>query len=414
MTALAQVTPRAGDGVLITGATGFLGMELMARYLERTDRPVYALIRAPDQKAANGRLRDTLTTVFGQPGAHDGRTHAVRGDVEKPDLGLDESTQRDLASRVTDIVHSAASVSFTEPLPVMRGINVEGTRRVLDFAERCRDRGGLHRFSHISTAFVAGTQEGDFRESVLDCGQSFHNPYEQSKFEAEKLVRERRGRLPVRVMRPSIIVGERGSGWTTSFNVLYGPLKGFARDGLTALLPADPAAPVDVVPVDYVADAVFSLANEPPCRAETPDTYHLVAGRHATTVGRLVTMSARFFGRREPIVIPMSMYQRVLHPMLMRSMRGARRRALRRSEVFFPYFASRTRFDDAQARAHLESAGLRVTPIERYYDRLLDFAVDTDFGRRRVGRIEARRRGLVRRGRAVLAKDRPVRRPRTG
>jgi thioester reductase-like protein len=408
MTALAQVRPR-GDGVLITGATGFLGMELLARYLERTERPVYTLIRARDQQQANERLRETLATVFGQPSAHLGRAHAVPGDVEEPDLGLDEQAQDGLAARVTDVVHSAASVSFTEPLSVMRRINVEGTRRVLDLAERCRDGGGLHRFTHISTAYVAGTQEGDFRESVLDVGQDFHNPYEQSKFEAEKLVRERRGRLPVRVMRPSIIVGERGSGWTTSFNVLYGPLKAFARDRLPAL-PADPAAPVDVVPVDYVADAVFALASEPHASAETPDTYHLVAGRHATTVGRLVELSARFFGRRAPVVVPPSMYSRVIHPLLMRSTRGARRRALRRSEVFFPYFASRTRFDDAQARAHLDPAGVRVTPVEQYYGRLLDFAVDADWGRRHVGRIDARRRRIVRRGRAVLDRDRPVRR----
>jgi thioester reductase-like protein len=405
MTGLATDAPRADDGVLITGATGFLGMEILARYLERTDRPVYALVRARDQQQADERLRETVATVCGQPRAHEERLQAVPGDVEEPKLGLDEPTWRSLPSRVTDIVHSAASVSFTEPLPVMRRTNVEGTRRVLDLAERCREHGGLRRFSHISTAYVAGTQEGDFRESVLDVGQGFNNPYEQSKFEAEKLVRERRGRLPVRVMRPSIIVGERASGWTTSFNVLYGPLKAFARDGLPAL-PADPAAPVDVVPVDYVADAVFALASEPPAAAETPDTYHLVAGRKATSVGRLLGLSARFFGRRAPVVVPPSWYSRALHPMLMRSTRGARRRALRRSEVFFPYFSSRTRFDDAQARAHLEPAGVRVTPVEQYYGQLLDFAVDTDWGRRRVGRMEARRRRLVRRGRAVLAQDR--------
>jgi long-chain acyl-CoA synthetase len=402
MTGVAGVPQAVGrDGVLITGATGFLGMEILARYLERTDRPVYALVRARDQAQANRRLRETVATVLGQGRAHEERVHAVPGDVETPDLGLDDATQRDLASRVTDIVHSAASVSFTEPLPVMRRINVEGTRRMLDLAERCRDHGGLRRFTHISTAYVAGTQEGDFRESVLDVGQDFHNPYEQSKFEAEKLVRARRGRLPVRVMRPSIIVGERASGWTTSFNVLYGPLKAFARDRLPAL-PADPHAPVDVVPVDYVADAVFTLASDPPAPAEAPDTYHLVAGSRATTVGHLVSMSARFFGRREPVVVPPSWYARAVHPMLMRSMRGARRRALRRSEVFFPYFSSRTRFDDSQARARLDPAGVRVTPIEQYYGRLLDFALDADWGRRRVGRMEARRRRLVRRGRAVL------------
>ena len=283
---------------------------------------MYALVRAGDQAQADERLRETVATVLGHGRAYEDRMHAVPGDVEQPELGLDEPTRESLAGRVTDIVHSAASVSFTDPLEDMRRINVEGTRRVLDLAERCNEHGGLRRFSHISTAYVAGTQEGDFRESVLDVGQDFHNDYERTKFEAEKLVRERRGRLPVRVMRPSIIVGERASGWTASFNVLYGPLKAFARGALPAL-PADPAAPVDVVPVDYVADAVFTLANEPPAGPEEPDTYHLVAGRQATTVDRLVKLSARLFGRRAPVILPPSVYSRVVHPLLMRST-GAR------------------------------------------------------------------------------------------
>ena len=159
---------------------------------------------------------------------------------------------------------------------------------------------------------------------------------------------------------------------------------------------------MDVVPVDYVADAVFTLANEPPAGPEEPDTYHLVAGRQATTVDRLVKLSARLFGRRAPVILPPSLYSRVVHPLLMRSTGGARKRALRRSEVYFPYFASRARFDDSHARARLDPAGVRVTPVEQYFGRLLDFALDADWGRRSVGRMEARRRRLVRRGRTVL------------
>src|SRR5205823_6206999 len=106
------------------------------------------------------------------------------------------------------IIHSAASVSFSLPLDESRAINVEGTRSILDLAELAQRRGGLRRLSYVSTAYVAGDRRGVFGEDDLDLGQGFRNPYEQSKFEAEKLVRSRMDWVPTQVFRPSIVVGE--------------------------------------------------------------------------------------------------------------------------------------------------------------------------------------------------------------
>ena len=211
-----------------------------------------------------------------------------------------------LAERVSEIVHGAASVSFELPLPDARAINVEGTRRVLEFAERCQARGGLRRFSYISTAYVAGEHAGCFSEDDLDVGQRFRNAYEQSKFEAESLLAGWRGRLPITVLRPSIIVGERDSGWTASFNVLYWPLRAFARGAYPAL-PARRDAPVDVVPVDYVADAIFALSQAPEAEGAT---FHLTAGAHASSVGELVELASAFFERPAPRLIDPSLYRR--------------------------------------------------------------------------------------------------------
>ena len=179
----------------------------------------------------------------------------------------------------------------------MRQINVEGTRRVLEFAERAQARGGLRRLSYISTAYVAGEHAGRFNEDDLDVGQRFRNAYEQSKFEAERLVGG--ARLPVTVLRPSIVVGERDSGWTQSFNVLYWPLRAFSRGAYVAL-PARGDAPVDVVPVDYVADAIFALSQAPEAEGST---YHLTAGSNATSVGELVELAAAYFRRPAPRLI---------------------------------------------------------------------------------------------------------------
>jgi long-chain acyl-CoA synthetase len=332
-------------------------------------------------------MRDTLSVLFEHADAFEGRVVAVPGDVEAPGLGLSARERESLAERVGEIVHAAASVSFDLPLEDARRINVEGTRRMLDFADLCRRRGGLRCFSYISTAYVAGTHTGEFGEEQLDVGQSFRNSYERSKFEAEQLVREHAGGLPIQVFRPSIIVGERSSGWTASFNVLYAPLKAFAR-GLLPVLPARRRSPVDVVPVDYVADAVFELSRRPVAGVET---YHLVAGSRATTVDELVDLSASRLGRRRPRLIPPALYRRVVHPLLVRWSDEAGRRGLERMETFFPYFSMRVRYRDRRARRLLEPKGVQPSPVERYFGRLLDFALRTRWGRLRMGRSEASR-----------------------
>jgi long-chain acyl-CoA synthetase len=371
--------------IFLTGATGFLGMELLARYLERTDRHVYALVRPAGDAEPAARLRAAIEELSGDADAFSGRYTAVGGDAEAPGLGIEPARRREVAAEVSDVIHSAASVSFSLPLEESRQINVAGTGRVLEFAELCRQMGGLRRFAYVSTAYVAGDHAGRFREDELDVGQDFRNSYERSKFEAEHLVREHADRLPVQVFRPSIIVGEQSSGWTASFNVLYPPLKGFEA-GAFPLLPADRETPVDVVPVDYVADGIFELAER---RAERGEVLHLVAGERATTVGRLAERAGRYFRRRPPPTVSPRLYHLLIHPLLVAVSRGRRRRALRNTEALFPYFRMRVRFDDRRSRARLEPAGIRPPRPESYLDRLLDFAVAARWGRRRVTRTEA-------------------------
>jgi thioester reductase-like protein len=369
-------------GVLLTGATGFLGMELLTRYLERTDRRVYTLVRGADDREAAARMRRTLLSLFGADHPYAERVVAVRGDITRSGLGLRGNGDR-LAEQVSEIVHGAASVSFELGLEASRAINVEGTRRMLEFAERCHERGGLRRFSHISTAYVAGEHTGCFSEDDLDVGQRFRNAYEQSKFEAEGLVAGSRGRLPITVLRPSIVVGERDSGWTASFNVLYWPLRAFARGAYVAL-PARRNAPVDVVPVDYVADAIFALSQT---REAEGATFHLTAGANASSVGELVELATAFFGRRAPRLIEPSLYRRVVHPLLVRSSRDEHyRRALARSEVFFPYFATRVVYDNRRSRVALRWAGIGPTPLRTYFGRLVEFALAAEWGRRQIPR----------------------------
>jgi thioester reductase-like protein len=372
------------NAVFLTGATGFVGMELLARYLERTDRRVYALVRGADDQEVQARMQRTLVGLFGPANPYADRVVPVRGDVTRPGLGVPGGLDW-LAGEVSEIVHSAASVSFELELHAARAINLDGTRRVLEFAERCQARGGLQRVSHISTAFVAGEHDGCFSEDELDVGQRFRNSYEQSKFEAECLIARSYGHLPITTFRPSIIVGERDSGWTCSFNVLYWPLRAFAR-GTYFALPARGDAPVDVVPVDYVADAVFALSQ---AREADGLRFHLTAGSHVSSVGDVIELATSFFKRPVPHLIEPAVYRRV-HPLLVRSAPDERsRRALLRSEVFFPYFTMQVGFDNRRARVALRGSGITTSPLQGYFERLMQFALAAEWGRRRMTRASA-------------------------
>lgn len=401
---LPPATPSPTGPLLLTGATGFLGMELLARYLERTDRTVYALVRARTDDEAQTRLREAVARVVDAPGRFDHRLLAIRGDVAQPGLGIPRSRRLALAESVTEIVHSAASVSFTLPLAQAREINVDGTRRILELADLCMAHGSLRRVAYVSTAYVAGDATGTFGEDDHDVGQGFRNTYERTKWEAERLVRAHAERLPVQIFRPSIVVGEQDTGWTAAFNVIYGPLRAFAKGASVPVIPGRRSAPVDVVPVDYVADAIVALSARPDGAGRT---YSLAAGPQASSVGELVALSAQAFERSRPLIVPPALYGRTVHPLALRRARGARQAWLRQAPVFFPYFALRVRHDTSRAQEALAADGLGPPPLATYFERLVDFAEAASWGRRTLSRVDAV--GAVRRRAALAAPPAPLR-----
>jgi long-chain acyl-CoA synthetase len=318
---------------LLTGATGFVGGELLLRLLERTDRDVVTPVRAADGEAAQGRV-DELLEVLGAE-RHASRVTAMAAELTAPGLGLSDADRADVVARVSTIVHSAASVRFDLPLDEARAVNVEGTRAVVELARACS---GLERLVHVSTAYVAGEHR---------------NTYEQTKAEAEALVRG--SGLPFQVVRPSIVVGDRRTGWTTSFNVIYAPLRAFARGVLTTV-PGDPSAPVDVVPVDHVADGMLALLDEP-----SGGTHLLVAGDRATTIGELAAAAARALGRPEPEL----------------AQGGA---SIDLGELA-AYFNVDTHFEDPATEAVLARHGLEPPSLLEYLPQLITFAEEARWGR---------------------------------
>jgi thioester reductase-like protein len=364
--------------VLITGATGFVGMEVLARYLERTERKIALLVRAESDDAARARVHAVLRNLFGRVSErYHGRVQAFAAELTAPGLGLSEPRRRRLAETTSTIIHGAASISFTLPLPEAREINLEGTRRMLELAELAQEHGSLRTYTQVSTAYVAGDYEGRFYERDLDVGQGFRNSYEQSKFESEQLVRQHRD-LPFTILRPSIVVGDRRSGWTSAFNVLYWPLRAFSR-GLLDTVPAIPSAPIDVVSIDYVADAIYELVESPD---GTTDTYHLTAGPQCTTLGELAQEAASYFKRPPPVVLPPEEFAAM-------GAAGMKQSVAEGSAAYFPYFCNGTVFDESVTRARLDPVGIQVSPLPDYIGRLLDYATRSRWGKRPIARVEA-------------------------
>jgi len=357
--------------VFLTGATGFLGMEVMARLLEKGDRDVIALVRAADDAGAQERLDGILAKLWRDPARYQGRSRAVAGDVTAPGLGMNAATRAAVAEEAGAVMHCAASISFDLPLDEARTINVDGTREMIALGREVAAAGGLERFIHVSTAYVAGITKGTFHEHQLDEGQEFRNTYEQTKWEAEHVVVDASDLNPV-IARPSIVMGESGSGWTPAFNVLYWPIRAFSR-GLFNEVPARPEALVDVVPVDYVADALVHLLED----TSSSGVVNLVSGREACTVDDLVGMTSAAFGKeRPPVVAPGSTGTGSAH-------------ADDQAAVYFPYFDMDMVFDDSRARALLGPAGIACPHLTDYFPRLIEYAQTTRWGKTPQTREEA-------------------------
>ena len=261
--------------VLLTGATGFLGTQIARRLLNETELTVIALVRAENQAAAARRLSRAwwdwpeLVTAVTQ-GV---RVEILPGDVSLPYLGLDEATYYRLARRISHIIHTAADLRLDAPLDEVRKTNLQGTANMLELALLAQCNHGLERYAHVSTAYVAGKRSGVIAEADLSGEYGFSNTYELSKYEGECLVQAAKSDLPISVFRPGMIVGAADTGEIRTFNTFYFPLRLYLT-GKLRMIPSDPALPVNIVPVDYVAEAIVRLTFCPDAKGLN---FHLTA-----------------------------------------------------------------------------------------------------------------------------------------
>ncbi|HUA17261.1 MAG TPA: SDR family oxidoreductase [Bryobacteraceae bacterium] len=372
----------AAQQILLTGATGAVGRESLARMVRHPGTRVVCLVRGASDEEAAQRISATLDEL-----AHHGlseeersRVLALRGDITREYMGLDKAKWDALAAETTRIVHGAASVSWSLPLEEARRINVAGTSEMLRLADAASRRGTLQAFDYVSTVMVAGKRQGLIGEEELDSSAGFWSTYEQSKAEAEGIVRSRRGSLPVSIFRLSMVVGDSRTGHASSFNVMYWPLKMLSR-GMFWIAPADPQGVVDIVPVDYAVDAVEVLSADP---AQRGKCFHIAAGpRCCCTVSEFLDLAVEVMGIRRPILVNPTIFLMMVKPLILSVTWGKRREAFHKGRVYVPYLSYKARFDDTQARAALEPAGLQPPPVGTYFRNVINYAIATEWGKHR-------------------------------
>ena len=371
--------------IFITGATGNIGAKLVARILaDDSSCHVVLLVRGLSPMDAENRVEDVLRIVSPEIdyALERKRITVICGDITKKQLGLTESTYTSLASRVTHIIHSAAATQFNLPLKRSREINFCGTKNVMTFAKLAKQIGHLQRVAHISTAYVCGDVEGTIYEDELISGQRFSNSYEQSKWETEQYVRKLMEDLPIAIFRPSIVVGDSRTGRIIKFNVLYMPLR-YVWRGIVRVIPCSPNTTVDVVPLDFAANAIHHIF----LHYDSPlgKTFNIVAGKeNVSTIGSITNEAIDYFnavvGHNQIVSV------RFLPPTLCKIATSLIHRKVNKLvellKIFEPYMCRNRIFDNTNTKKALQGTGIIPLPLCSYLCNILQQCIETNWGRK--------------------------------
>jgi thioester reductase-like protein len=357
----------------VTGATGFIGRNLIELLLEREGK-IYVLVR----EGSRGRLEELRNRWGADMGsAGEDRIVPVIGDLSQPHLGLQDQVD-ELKGDIDHFFHLAAIYDMTADAESQRVANVEGTRHAVELAA---DIDAKH-FHMVSSIAAAGLYKGTFTEEMFEEAHDVENhPYFQTKHESEAVVREE-SKVPWRVYRPGIVVGHSETG---EIDKIDGPYYFFkllqrARNLVPQWFPGVgiEGKEINVVPVDFVAKAMDHIAHQEGLDGQA---FHLT-DPNPVTAGQLVNIFARSAHapeatmRLDPKMFEMIPKQvrsgiQMLPPVKRISDQVLADLGIPREVLVYINYP--TSFDSTNTQKALEGSGISVPPLASYADTLWDY-----------------------------------------
>ena len=350
--------PRAGydQVVLLTGFPSFGARKMCEELVRGPERTlVHAIVRSSSREEAEGAL-DTL------PLEQRRRIQLIEGDAAAMDFGLSGAELKALAPEI-DVIHHMAQVSYLgADRKLATQVNVSGAREVLEVASQCTS---LKNLVYHSTAQVSGDRTGLVLEDELDKGQSYRNVVEETLAHGERIVRAKMDKLPISIVRPTVIVGDSQTGEVDRFDGPYFLILLIVTSppDFPLPLPGRGDTHLNLVPIDYVVRAAKMIGSHPRAPGRT---FH-IGDPAPLTVRRVFELVATAGGRRSPRgFIPANLTKALLRtPGLDRLAKSPR--------AFLDALATPVSYSFANTTELLADTDVRCPPFESYVDGIVEY-----------------------------------------
>jgi thioester reductase-like protein len=359
--------------IFLTGSTGYIGAHVTANLLADHSDPLNLLVRARDFQEGRERLWRSLQLHMDFEQFDDllqSRIRIFLGDITSPKFGVGDGEYAKLVQTTDSVIHCAASLNRKSEKSCLN-VNLRGTLEVIQLATRARDHHGLRRFSHVSTVAVAGRRSDEVIQegSAIDWSLSDYDPYARTKKFCEHMIRELLSGTPFTIFRPSIVLGDSRRPETNQFDMV----RAFVFLAGLPVLPFRPTDKIDIVPVDFVADAIATLHQKP---NPEYDTYHLSSGADSETFTELTEALAKAQGKRPPVFAPRleAPSSKIVNALAGRAGKIGGLATL--LKVFLPYLIWNTVFDNSRVASAM---GRRPTRFSQYCYPLLRFSRENHF-----------------------------------
>lgn len=260
-----EVGERREDNVLLTGATGYLGIHILYELLNKTNDNIYLIIRGNNSRDIEGRLNKKWKYYFGKElcEKYKNKISFIVGDISKENLGLTLETYWKLSESVVSIINCAANVSHYCRYEKSYEVNVQGVFNLIKLAKTGKKK-TIHHMSTVSVANgnVEGKKNIVFTEESLDVGQKPENVYISTKLKAEKvLVDARQNGIETNIYRIGDIQCQSSTGIfqeNADQNAFISVIRALIN---LQLYPSSGVNEFDFTCVDYVAEACCKLIN---------------------------------------------------------------------------------------------------------------------------------------------------------